>query len=61
MLAMPLTRHIGTHTKGFKPRAAANQTARSANLNQASHELQGGPYITANLYCICLSEHETCT
>ena len=22
--------------------------------------LQGGPYITVNLYCICLSEHETC-
>ena len=22
--------------------------------------LQGGPYITAYLYCICLSEHETC-
>ena len=22
--------------------------------------IQGGPYITENLYCICLSEHETC-
>ena len=22
--------------------------------------LQGGPNITAHLYCICLSEHETC-
>ena len=22
--------------------------------------LLGGPEITANLYCICLSEHETC-
>ena len=21
----------------------------------------GGPNITANLYCICLSEHEMCT
>ena len=24
-------------------------------------DIQGGPYITANLYCICLSEHETWT
>ena len=23
-------------------------------------KVQGGPYITANLYCICLSEYETC-
>ena len=22
---------------------------------------QGGPYITVNLYSICLSEHEACT
>ena len=22
--------------------------------------VQGGPFITANLYCICLSEHEAC-
>ena len=23
-------------------------------------QLQGGPYITANLYCICFSIHEKC-
>ena len=43
-------------------------TSRPRNPANVSHtgrfpprkNIQGGPYITANLYCICLSEHETC-
>ena len=30
------------------------------NRNFKYIHIQGGPYITANLYCISLSEHETC-
>ena len=30
-------------------------------INLPASVLLGGPNIAANLYCICSSEHETCT
>ena len=33
---------------------------RSRNWNEGRFKVLGGPNITANLYCISLSEHETC-
>ena len=39
----------------------ADGAAEAEAAREARAKVQGGPNITANLYCICLSEHETCT
>ena len=38
----------------------AGPYCKCSNQRGLSVLLQGGPYITANLYRICLSDHETC-
>ena len=37
-----------------------NQSRSKTMYKLQRYYIQGGPFITANLYCICLSEHETC-
>ena len=39
----------------------AELESQNEQIDRITVKVQGGPYITANLYCICLSEHETCT
>ena len=58
-VAHPHTSNLVQFIGGLGPRKGASLLKTLRGMSNPRY-LQGGPYITGNLYYICLSEHGTC-